>query len=124
MVHHIYGTATPEEKVFGSFTRCKLKQLPIWDLKLASEWKQIDAHQKQNVSLVLPVLNALLEHFNVGALWEKYINKILDDLDIAHTTHERSIYQGTIDGKVILLHRQFFDITVACSAWTLLWCKV
>jgi hypothetical protein len=28
---------------------CKLKQLPIWDLRLASKWKQLDAHQKQNI---------------------------------------------------------------------------
>jgi hypothetical protein len=53
-------------------------------------------------SLVLPVLKALQGHPEAGALWEKHINKILDDLDIVYTTHERSIYQGKIDGKVVL----------------------
>jgi hypothetical protein len=49
LVHHIRGEATPEEEALGNLTRRKLKQLSIWDLWLASEWKQLDAHQKQNV---------------------------------------------------------------------------
>jgi hypothetical protein len=32
LVHHIRGIATPDEFALGSFTRRKLKQLPIWDL--------------------------------------------------------------------------------------------
>jgi hypothetical protein len=44
LVHHIRGKATPDELALGSFTRRKLKQLPILDLWLASEWKQLDAH--------------------------------------------------------------------------------
>jgi hypothetical protein len=49
LAHHIRSTTTPDELALGSFTRRKLKQLPIWDLWLASEWKQLDAHQKQEV---------------------------------------------------------------------------
>ena len=49
LVHHIRGKAIADELALGSFTRRKLKQLPIWDLWLASEWKQLDAHQKQEV---------------------------------------------------------------------------
>jgi hypothetical protein len=37
-------------------------------------------------SLVLLVLKALQGHPEAGALWEKHINKILDDLDIVYTT--------------------------------------
>lgn len=48
LVHHIHGKATPDERVHGSFTRCKPKQLPIWDLWLASEY----AHQEQNICFV------------------------------------------------------------------------
>jgi hypothetical protein len=44
-----------------------------------------------------------------------HINKILDDLDIVYTTHERSIYRGTIDGKVVPLCRQIDAIAFACS---------
>jgi hypothetical protein len=36
LVHHIHGEATPDEQVLGCFTRHMLKQLPIWDLYLAS----------------------------------------------------------------------------------------
>jgi hypothetical protein len=43
-------------------------------------------------SLVLPVLKAFLEHPDAGALWERYIYKILDDLDIVYAPRERSIY--------------------------------
>jgi hypothetical protein len=35
-------------------------------------------------------------HPEAGSLWEEHINKILDDLDIVYTRHERSIYRGTI----------------------------
>jgi hypothetical protein len=37
LVHHIRGKATPGELALDSFTRCKLKQLPGWNLWLASE---------------------------------------------------------------------------------------
>jgi hypothetical protein len=63
----------------------------------------------------LTVLKASLEHHDAGALRKKYIYKILDDLDIGYTTRERSIYRGTIDGKVALLYRQVDNIAVACS---------
>jgi hypothetical protein len=49
LVHHIRGKATPEEEALGSFTCRKLKPLPIWDVWLASEWLQLDSHQKQKV---------------------------------------------------------------------------
>jgi hypothetical protein len=65
--------------------------------------------------LVLPELNALQGHPEAGALWEKHINKILDDIDTVFTIHERSIYRGKIDGKVVLLYRRADDIAVACS---------
>jgi hypothetical protein len=48
LVHHIRGKATPDELALGSFTRHKLKQLPSRDIRLASERKQLDAHQKQD----------------------------------------------------------------------------
>jgi hypothetical protein len=49
LVHHIRGESTADEKALTSFTRRKLKQLPTWNLWRDSEWKQLDAHQKQNV---------------------------------------------------------------------------
>jgi hypothetical protein len=61
---------------------------------------------------VLPVLKALQGHPEAGGMGEKHINKILDDFDIVYTAHERSIYRGTIDGKVVLLCRQVDDIAV------------
>jgi hypothetical protein len=35
LVHRIRGKATPDELDLGSFTSRKIKQLPIWDLRLA-----------------------------------------------------------------------------------------
>jgi hypothetical protein len=73
-------------------------------------------HEKDvDCSLGLPVPKALPGHPEADALWEKLINKILDDLDIMHTTHKQSIYGGTINGKVVLLCRQVDDIAVFCS---------
>jgi hypothetical protein len=36
-------------------------------------------------------------------MWEKYLEKIFDDLDIVYNLHECSIYGSTIDGKVVLV---------------------
>jgi hypothetical protein len=35
---------------------------------------------------------ALQGHPEAGILWEKRINKIIDDLDIVYSMHEQSIY--------------------------------
>jgi hypothetical protein len=68
LVHHIRGKASADELALGSFTRPNLKQLPIWDLRLASEWKQLDAHQKQEVFGVpcpaQPGATVLRSHWN------------------------------------------------------------
>jgi hypothetical protein len=49
-LHLFHGEATFDKQALGSFTRPKLKQLPTsWDLGLASEWKQLDAHQQQSL---------------------------------------------------------------------------
>jgi hypothetical protein len=68
--------------------------------------------RKLTARWLLPVLKALQGHPEADALWEKHINKILDDLDVVYTTHERSIYQGKIDGKVVLLGRYVDDLAV------------
>jgi hypothetical protein len=80
-----------------------------------ADWYRSRHGKKVDPSLVLPVLKALKGQPEAGALWEKYINEIIDDLDIVYTTHERSIYRWTIDGKVVLLCRQVDDIAVICS---------
>jgi hypothetical protein len=49
LVHHIRGKATPDELALGSFAPRKLAQLPTWDLWFAEEWKQLGAHQMQEV---------------------------------------------------------------------------
>jgi hypothetical protein len=52
VVHHIRGKATLDELTLGSVTRREVKQLLIWDLWLASERKQLDARQKQEVFVI------------------------------------------------------------------------
>jgi hypothetical protein len=72
------------------------------------DWCRSRHGNEVDCSLVLPMLKTLQGHPEDGALWERSdMNKIL--------AHARSIYRGTIDGNVILLYRQVFDITVACS---------
>jgi hypothetical protein len=87
----------------------------VWIDDAYADWYRARHGKDVDRSLVLPVLKALQGHPEAGALWEKHINKILDDLDIVYTIHERSIYQGKIDGKVVLLGRQVDDLAVACS---------
>jgi hypothetical protein len=60
--------------ILCSFTRRKLKHLPIWDPWLASEWKELDAHQKHEVFGVAcsapPDATELRSHWNcIIKLW-------------------------------------------------------
>jgi hypothetical protein len=49
LVHRIRGEAIPDEVIIGSFTRRKHKQISTLDLSLPSEWKHLDARQKQSI---------------------------------------------------------------------------
>ena len=40
---------------------------------------------------------------------------IMTDLGFSSTTHERNIYEGTIDGHRVLVCRQVDDLAVACD---------
>jgi hypothetical protein len=64
------------------------------------------------------LVKALQGHPETGALRGKHTNKILDNLVIVYTTHERSIYGGKIDAKVVHPCRQVAVIAVACSDLT------
>jgi hypothetical protein len=87
----------------------------VWNDGTYTDWYRSRHGKEVDRSLVLPAFDALKGHPEAGGLWEKHINKILDDFHIVYTTHERSIYQGTIDGKVVLLCCQVDNIAVACS---------
>ena len=80
-----------------------------------AEWYYHRYGKNIDRSLVLPVLHALQGHPEAGALWETTINGILSDLGFKSTTHERSIYRGTIDGQRVLICRQVDDLAVACG---------
>ena len=57
---------------------------------------------------VLSALHALQGHPELGKLWEQFITSILNshEFNFHNTTHDRSIYSGTINGvKVPLLHQ-------------------
>jgi len=63
---------------------------------------------------VLLVLKALQGHPEAGALWEKMITKILDDMGFKPTTLKRNLYQGTIDSKTVPVCQQVDDFAVGC----------
>jgi hypothetical protein len=63
---------------------------------------------------VLPVKHALQGHPEAPRLWEKHIVKILANMGFKSTTHEKCIYQKTIDGEKVLFLRQVDDFAVAC----------
>ena len=59
---------------------------------------------------VIPLYKALQGHPEAGALWERMITDILvNKLGFRHTTHERNLYFGSIDGKEVLACRQVDD---------------
>jgi hypothetical protein len=66
-------------------------------------------------SLVLPVRHALQGHPESASLWEQHITAILSSLGLSSTTHERNIYQGTINSERVLVCRQVDNLAVACA---------
>jgi len=53
---------------------------------------------------VVPLHKALQGHPEAGALWECMIVGILEgELGFCSTTHECNLYQGEIDGQIILV---------------------
>mmetsp|Transcript_10383 Transcript_10383/g.14952 ORF Transcript_10383/g.14952 Transcript_10383/m.14952 type:complete len:1434 (-) Transcript_10383:2326-6627(-) len=61
------------------------------------------------------VHNAIQGHPESPRLWEKHIDKILQDLGLKPTTHEPCLYSGEIHGKRILFLRQVDDFAVAST---------
>jgi hypothetical protein len=62
---------------------------------------------------VVRVNNAIQGHPESPRLWEKLIDKILKDIGLHPTTHEPCLYQGTINGKLVLFLRQVDDFAIA-----------
>ncbi len=66
------------------------------------------------VTHVVPLNKALQGHPEAGALWEHMIVSILEDkLGFQSTTHERNLYQGKIDVKLLLACQQVDDFAIA-----------
>jgi len=65
---------------------------------------------------VIPLGKALQGHPEAGVLWEGMINCILKapPLFFRNTCHERNLYRGDHDGRMVLLARQVNDY--ACGA--------
>jgi len=63
---------------------------------------------------VVPLNKALQGHPEAGALWEHMIVGILEDeVGFRSTTHERNLYQGEINGKLLLVCHQVDDFAIA-----------
>lgn len=76
-----------------------------------ADWYRDKYGKEIDRNLVLPVLQALQGHLLEG----HYINTLLAKFGFQSTTHEKSIYSTTIDGKKVLLCRQVDDLAVACD---------
>jgi hypothetical protein len=61
------------------------------------------------------VHNAIQGHPELPRLWEKHIDKILQELGLRPTTHEPCLYSSEINGQRILFLRQVDDFAVASS---------
>lgn len=64
--------------------------------------------------MVLPVQHALQGHPESGALWERFVNKVLTRHGFKSTTHERSLYRGSYDGHKMLISQQVDDLAIGC----------
>ncbi|KAI2490163.1 hypothetical protein MHU86_24414 [Fragilaria crotonensis] len=64
--------------------------------------------------MVLPVQHALQGHPESGALWERFVNRVIARHGFKSTTHERSLYQGVYKGHCMLICRQVDDMAIGC----------
>jgi hypothetical protein len=66
---------------------------------------------------VIPALRAIQGHPEAGRLWQELILSILlgPPLNFKTTTHERNLYCGTLDGKLVLVCRQVDDFAIGCA---------
>jgi hypothetical protein len=66
---------------------------------------------------VIPALRAIQGHPEAGRLWQDFILQILQSppLNFTTTTHERNLYRGIIDGKLVLVARQVDDFAIGCT---------
>jgi hypothetical protein len=66
---------------------------------------------------VIPALRAIQGHPEAGRLWQDFILQILQSppLNFTTTIHERNLYRGEIDGKLVLVARQVDDFAIGCT---------
>lgn len=70
---------------------------------------------------VIPALRAIQGHPEAGRLWQDFILSILQSPPLnftTSTTHERNLYRGEIDGKLVLVARQVDDFAIGCACPT------
>jgi hypothetical protein len=77
-------------------------------------WTECLGHDPIPEGHVLPVKHALQGHPEAPRLWEKHIVQILDQLGFKSTTHEKCVYQKTVNNEKVLFLRQVDDFAVAC----------
>jgi hypothetical protein len=63
---------------------------------------------------VLPKQHYLQGHPESGALWERFINKVLLRHGFKSTTHKRSLCHGTYIGWKILISQQVDNLEIGC----------
>jgi hypothetical protein len=80
-----------------------------------ADWHMTQHGKPLSRDLVLPVQHALQGHPESGALWERFVNKVLSRHGFVSTTHERSLYKGVFDGFRMLISRQVDDLAIGCS---------
>jgi hypothetical protein len=65
---------------------------------------------------VIPVLGAMQGHPESPRLWEKHIDRILQDIGLTPTIHEPCIYLGLILGERVLFMRQVNDFAISAPS--------
>jgi Reverse transcriptase (RNA-dependent DNA polymerase) len=65
--------------------------------------------------MVLPVQHALQGHPESGALWEKFVNRVIARHGFKATVHERSLYYGSYKGHRMIICRQVDDLAIGCT---------
>ena len=81
------------------------------------EWYYHRFGKKLDRSRVLPVLRVLQGHPESGKLLELHINNIIlgSTLNFKHTTHDRTIYQTTLNGNKVLLLWMVDNLLIQCE---------
>ncbi len=88
-----------------------------WDRAFLEWWaSKTNGRKPIPPCYVIPLMSAIQGHPESPHLWERLIDKHLQDIGLTPTVQEPCLYSGLIDGHCVLFMRQMDDFAVAAPS--------